>query len=588
MASARPSSTYYAESLEESSIGDVSTLRTKLQSRRAQLNVEIEKEDKFHQGSKRLVRASSDHKARDQAQLEASFAESKIRVHQAELAKINSSLQAYQQEGLRSSQPPLIPFALKTTARLSVVSSFTDTISGHYHMDPAALLDQIYEFQELRYAVSNVTRDESGVESLLEYHNQLQLVSKRLIHPKLRHGLAFIWYDAINGLPAVQQSVTFEKACIIFNIAALHSQMAAQEDRSTVAGASRAVASLEKGIGALEYMKDRFSNSPTLDMSDELLSFLSDLLRAQAQEVRWEREQLEMKRTEPSTIIDAAHKTKSVAECYSPLKELVEDNSMKGYLPECWISYVKVKEAHYKALAHYYAALAHDHLASACKGEEVVGEEVRMELKFLYAVDSEEAQDAITASNQQYHVGLAKAHLNCAVLAHEYALKYNSYSRDLSDIKPLCQMLQDAAARTRAKKEEMSEEEGASIMAPAIKPSEITLKPVFPEFSSVEVEDLFRSLGPLPAFSAENSWSTPRVLTIHRGKGGLGLSLRGSRPSSVSAVEDGSPAEDMGVCVGDWVLAVDGRDVRYKSHNDAIAIVTDCGDEVTFELVTPT
>ena len=44
----------------------------------------------------------------------------------------------------------------------------------------------------------------------------------------------------------------------------------------------------------------------------------------------------------------------------------------------------------------------------------------------------------------------------------------------------------------------------------------------------------------------------------------------------------------MGVCVGDWVLAVDGRDVRYKSHNDAIAIVTDCGDEVTFELVTPT
>ena len=31
-----------------------------------------------------------------------------------------------------------------------------------------------------------------------------------------------------------------------------------------------------------------------------------------------------------------------VAECYSPLKELVEDNSMKGYLPECWISYVKV------------------------------------------------------------------------------------------------------------------------------------------------------------------------------------------------------------------------------------------------------
>ena len=31
-----------------------------------------------------------------------------------------------------------------------------------------------------------------------------------------------------------------------------------------------------------------------------------------------------------------------VAECYIPLKEVVEDDVMKGYLPECWISYIKV------------------------------------------------------------------------------------------------------------------------------------------------------------------------------------------------------------------------------------------------------
>lgn len=82
----------------QSSIGDVSTLRTKLQARRATLNEEIEKEDKFHQGSKRLLRASIDHKTRDQAMLEANFAESKIKALQSELAKINSSLQAYQKE----------------------------------------------------------------------------------------------------------------------------------------------------------------------------------------------------------------------------------------------------------------------------------------------------------------------------------------------------------------------------------------------------------------------------------------------------------------------------------------------------------
>ena len=39
-----------------------------------------------------------DHKTRDQAVLEMNFAESKIRVLQAELTKINSSLQSYQTE----------------------------------------------------------------------------------------------------------------------------------------------------------------------------------------------------------------------------------------------------------------------------------------------------------------------------------------------------------------------------------------------------------------------------------------------------------------------------------------------------------
>ena len=88
-----------------------------------------------------------------------------------------------------------------------------------------------------------------------------------------------------------------------------------------------------------------------------------------------------------------------------------------------------MKEAHYKALAHYYAAVAHDWLASACSewnsqrilsahmtpsppspaGDgQVIAEEVRTELRFLYAVDSEEAQEAITTNHHHYHIGLGE------------------------------------------------------------------------------------------------------------------------------------------------------------------------------------
>lgn len=44
----------------------------------------------------------------------------------------------------------------------------------------------------------------------------------------------------------------------------------------------------------------------------------------------------------------------------------------------------------------------------------------------------------------------------------------------------------------------------------------------------------------------------------------------------------------MGVCVGDWVLSVNGKDVRHKSHDDVVGIVKDCGDEITIEVTTPT
>lgn len=82
----------------QSSIGDVKTLRSQLHARRTTLNEEIGKEDHILQGSKKLVGATLDHRTKDQASLEMSFAESKIKALQSELAKINSSLHAYQDE----------------------------------------------------------------------------------------------------------------------------------------------------------------------------------------------------------------------------------------------------------------------------------------------------------------------------------------------------------------------------------------------------------------------------------------------------------------------------------------------------------
>lgn len=37
----------------------------------------------------------------------------------------------------------------------------------------------------------------------------------------------------------------------------------------------------------------------------------------------------------------------------------------------------------------------------------------------------------------------------------------------------------------------------------------------------------------------------------------------------------------------DWVLSVNGSDVRFKSHDDVVAMVKECKEEVTLEVATP-
>ena len=64
-----------------------------------ELTEEIEREDRIVDGSRKLLGVSSDSRTKNQAALEMNFSESKIKALQSELAKINSSLSAYQADG---------------------------------------------------------------------------------------------------------------------------------------------------------------------------------------------------------------------------------------------------------------------------------------------------------------------------------------------------------------------------------------------------------------------------------------------------------------------------------------------------------
>lgn len=57
-------------------------------------------------------------------------------------------------------------------------------------------------------------------------------------------------YDSFTGVPVCQQNISLEKASILFNMAALYTQVGTRSDRCTQAGLEDAITALQKSAGA--------------------------------------------------------------------------------------------------------------------------------------------------------------------------------------------------------------------------------------------------------------------------------------------------------------------------------------------------
>lgn len=42
-------------------------------------------------------------------------------------------------------------------------------------------------------------------------------------------------------------------------------------------------------------------------------------------------------------LLDCSHKSKSVAECFRPIRDLTDEEHIKEYLPDTWIALIKVQ-----------------------------------------------------------------------------------------------------------------------------------------------------------------------------------------------------------------------------------------------------
>ncbi|XP_014456271.1 rhophilin-1 isoform X2 [Alligator mississippiensis] len=558
------------------------TQRSKLQHRRARINQQINKEMRMRAGAENLFRATSNHKVKETVALELSYVNSNLQLLKEELEELNSCMDVYQNDS-EAISVPMIPLGLKETKELDLMVPLRDFICEHYGEDGALFDKEIREFMELRQAMRTPSRNEAGLELLMEYYNQLYFLDNRFFPPSKNLGVFFHWYDSLTGVPSHQRALAFEKGSVLFNIGALHTQIGARQDRTTLQGVDRAIDAFQKAAGAFNYLKENFSNAPSLDMSAPSLNMLVHLMIAQVQECVFEKVTLIHAQDDFLTQLQIAQEAARVEDVYSLVHQTMTQAHVKGYVPFSWTTMVHVKSEHFEALSHYYTAIALCDCPVASDADLPEHEKVFIQ---FHVTMPEGPSLRVLLQDQEERRKLGKAHLKKAIMRHEEAMRIHGLCKILRKMDILQEVLSFAHKRSLSKYSDIDHEEDffETGDAPDIHPKTHQRPEIkSPNFSQAKVTDIFhrlvRTRGPLTVFSAKNKWHPARKVHLVRGESGFGFTLRGDSPVLIAGVISGGCAAEAGLKEGDFIVSVNGKDCRWSKHAEVVQLLKSVGED---------
>lgn len=167
--------------------------------------------------------------------------------------------------------------------------------------------------------------------------------------------LTFVWFDAFKPKQkASQQNIHLEKASVLFNLAAVYSQIGLSYDRNTVDGRRQASHAFVAAAGSFAFLRDNASmkvsvgNSTTNDLSVECAGMLEKLMLAQAQECVFENTI-----AKGSTPGVCAKISRQVGLYYEEALAALNVAPLSQHFDKSWIVHVQLKAAIFYAEACY-------------------------------------------------------------------------------------------------------------------------------------------------------------------------------------------------------------------------------------------
>ncbi|KAF3906204.1 hypothetical protein ABW20_dc0101397 [Dactylellina cionopaga] len=249
-------------------------------------------------------------------------------------------------------QAPMISCPLKTTQEIDWIGPLKSYIRVTYG-DPEKYNEECATLNRLRQDMRGAGKDSAaGRDLLYRYYGQLELLDLRFPVDENHIKISFTWYDAFTHKQISQYSLAYEKASIIFNISAVLSCHAANQNRSEDSGLKTAYHSFQASAGMFTYINENFLHAPSTDLSRDTVKTLINVMLAQAQEVFLEKQIGDGKK--PGMLAKLAAQAGFL---YSQSAEGCQENIAKEIFGKSWLTLVQIKLNYLGSLAQFYQAL---------------------------------------------------------------------------------------------------------------------------------------------------------------------------------------------------------------------------------------
>jgi len=230
---------------------------------------------------------------------------------------------------------------LRKTKPNSVSAAIKQYISITYDEDPTAYTEDLNQFEKLRNDIINLPICENSVNLLYKYYGQLIYLCAKFPLEDNKITCVFSWTPSFgkDKRNVNISSVEYEKACVLFNIGAMYSNVGTKENLENADDIKNACIYFQRAAGIFTFLKEELHGSLKCpvppDMLPNSLDFLIKLMLAQAQECFWKKAVLSKMKN--NTI---AKLSKAATNLYN---EAFKAGSNNNLIPQEWIAYVLSK-----------------------------------------------------------------------------------------------------------------------------------------------------------------------------------------------------------------------------------------------------